>query len=215
MRNWFTLLLCSVVAITAFAPAAFTQSISSKYKCRAPDYALLSCRKQAELRKLGVTPRQWDSLKNNQRLGFFNVTYAITSRVGTLDGIQVDWDFEKGIQQDRVFLRGTRAFFAIAGRSDFSRGDGSLHGDYFISFRENVFHKSVQLSFVRKRNRLDPDIDIFNPSLKDGYLIGTIFHGFEVLWNNLRRWFGGNGRTSPFAVRFKDNWECLPDKYLR
>jgi hypothetical protein len=179
-----------------------------------PNYRGLSDKTKSDLTQLGVTEKQWDFLSNNQRLGFFNLRGAITRLKLTLEGLQVDWDHGKGIQQDRIFLRTARSFFSqtqnLDGAFSGDIGKGAKHGDYFISFRHDKLYKSLQLSFVRKRNRVDSDIDIFNPNLKakNGVFLGAILHGIEVLSNRLSKALGGSGKTSPYSVAFRTCWEC-------
>lgn len=60
-------------------------------------------RKPGKMKQRGVSPEQWDHLRNKQRLGYFNITAAIASAGLSLLGWLVDWA-AGGIQQDRHFL---------------------------------------------------------------------------------------------------------------
>lgn len=210
----FCLLLLGFFFLNAPSTAAAGRSCD----CRVPDYGGLSDSYKNLLSIVGVSSEQWNVLDNKQRLGFFNIIASIRKVGFSLDGIEVDWDCEKGIQQDRVFFKTSRKLFLQLARllSHWSSdiGGGREHGDYFVSFRRNVFSKSAQLSFARKRNRLDSDIDIFNPNLQGGYVLGAVLHGIEVLTNKigasrLGAAFGWSGLTDPCAVSCGDCWQCL------
>jgi hypothetical protein len=61
------------------------------------------------------------------------------------------------------------------------------------------------MSFTIDGLRLDADLDIFNPNLKDGYVIGLVLHAVgEVLMNKIFR-----KRTNPKAVAKKSHWQCV------
>jgi hypothetical protein len=178
-------------------------------RCRVPDFSGLSSGRQKELQERGVTPEQWNALKNKQRLGYFNITAAIASLGLSLAGWLVDWA-AGGIQQDRVFFvagPGASNLVAQANASGrFSRGTNPRreHGDYTESFRQGL-HPSLQLSFTPDGRRLDADLDSFNPSAGPFGLLG---HIGEILLHTASRFFGGSGRTNPNNVAFKSSWEC-------
>jgi len=174
-----------------------------------PDYAGLSQARRDELASRGVSPEQWNALRNKQRLGWFNIVAAIASAGLSLVGWLVDWA-AGGIQQDRTFFRrgpgATNLLAQVRNSSIFSRdiGRGGLHGDYNESFRLKTFFRSTQLSFSPDGERLDADIDSFNPNR----FLTFIPHFFEVLSHLLGHLFGGGARTNPYNVGNRANWEC-------
>ncbi len=161
-----------------------TQTVSIKGPCNVPDFASLSQAKQSQLEQLGVSASQWNSLSNNQRLGFFNFTGAIAAAGLSLSGWRVHWD-AGGIQQDRTFFvagaGATNLLVQVQASNPFSRdtgdGHGAYHGAYSESYRRNVFSKSLQLSFTRDSKYLDADIDRFSPLAFDRLShVGKMFH---------------------------------------
>ena len=179
-------------------------------RCRVPDFSGLSSGRQKELQDRGVTPEQWNHLKNKQRLGYFNITAAIASLGLSLAGWLVDWA-AGGIQQDRVFfVAGPGASNLVAqaaatGRFTNGTNPRFEHGDYTNSFRQGL-HPSLQLSFTSDGRRLDADLDSFNPSAGP---IGFLGHLGEVLLlHTASRTFGGSGSTNPYNVAFRSSWEC-------
>ena len=194
-----------------------------RFDCLAKKLDRLSQKKREELNMLGVSKEQWDALCNNQRLAFFNIVTVIKFALNQMDpqlnledfGLRVDWDPRKGILQDRVFFKGTARFYSEVdelGDEFFSEDifKGGKHGEYFASLRHNNLHKSLQISFVRTQDRLDSDLDIFNPNLKlkNGIIFGPILHVFEVGGNRFSKLLGWGGKTSPYEVAFSRDWEC-------
>lgn len=162
------------------AAPVLTQTVSIKGPCNVPDFASLSQAKQSQLEQLGVSASQWNSLSNNQRLGFFNVTGAIAAAGLSLSGWRVHWD-AGGIQPDRtIFVAGagaTNLLVQVQASNPFSRDTGDGHGAYSESYRRNVFSKSLQLSFTRDGKYLDADIDRFSPLAVDRLShVGKMFH---------------------------------------
>ena len=177
-------------------------------RCRVPNFAGLSARRRDELTRLGVTPEQWNNLPNKNRLAFFNITAAIAAAGLSLEGWRVDWA-AGGIKHDRVFfIAGPGASNLVAqvratGMFNHGHNPRFEHGDYSDSFRAGL-HPSLQLSFTPEGDRLDADLDSFNPSRG---LFGLIGHISEVLGHKLGALFGGQG-TDPVAIGNRRNWEC-------
>jgi hypothetical protein len=177
-------------------------------RCRVPNFAGLSARRRDELTRLGVTPEQWNNLPNKNRLAFFNITAAIAAAGLSLEGWRVDWA-AGGIKHDRVFfIAGPGASNLVAqvratGMFNHGHNPRSEHGDYSDSFRAGL-HPSLQLSFTPEGDRLDADLDSFNPSRG---LFGLVGHISEVLGHKLGSLFGGQG-TDPVAIGNRRNWEC-------
>ncbi|HEY6660206.1 MAG TPA: RHS repeat-associated core domain-containing protein, partial [Pyrinomonadaceae bacterium] len=184
------------------------------HRCRVPDFAGLSAGRQDELRQRGVTPEQWDGLKNKARLAYFNIVAAITSVGLSLAGWLVDWSEGKGIQQDRVFFiagpGATNLSQQVAASSSFSPdiNKGRDHPGYEDSSRQNVFFRSLQLSFSPEGNRLDADLDTFNPNWNGGGPVGFVLHGLSVFSNKVSHFFGAGGKTNPYNVAYRSSWEC-------
>jgi RHS repeat-associated protein len=178
-------------------------------RCRVPDFAGLSSGRQKELQERGVTPEQWNALKNKQRLGYFNITAAIASLGLSLAGWLVDWA-AGGIQQDRVFwVAGPGASDLVGqvnatGRFTHGTNPRSEHGDYTESYRQGT-HRSLQLSFTTNGRRLDADLDSFNPT---SGIFGFLGHAAEYFLHNTSKFFGGSGKTNPYNVAFRSSWEC-------
>jgi len=174
-----------------------------------PDYAGLSQARRDELASRGVSPDQWNALRNKQRLGYFNIVAAIAAAGLSLIGWLVDW-VRGGIQQDRTFFRqgpgATNLLAQVRNSSIFSpdSGGGLLHGSNTESFRLNSLRRSTQLSFTPDGAFLDADIDFFNPDRSPSSFLG---HAYEVLSHFLGRIFGGT-RTSPYNVAYRASWEC-------
>ena len=210
--------LATVIMWTAFIAAGVVAAVPiSEFfghiaqwinRCRVPDFSGLSSGRQQELQERGVTPEQWNHLKNKQRLGYFNITAAIASLGLSLAGWLVDWA-AGGIQQDRTFfVAGPGASNLVAqvrstGRFTAGSNPRSEHGDYTDSFRQGT-HPSLQLSFTTNGRRLDADLDSFNPSSG----AGIIGHIGEVFLHNVGRYLGGSGKTNPYNVAFRSSWEC-------
>lgn len=177
-------------------------------RCRVPNFAGLSARRRDELTRMGVTPEQWNSLPNKNRLTFFNITSAIAAAGLSLEGWKVDWA-AGGIKHDRVFFIAGPGASNLVGQvrstGMFNHGTNPRreHGDYTDSFRAG-FHPSLQLSFTTDGMRLDADLDSFNPSRG---LFGLILHGAEVTGHQIGHLFGGQG-TDPVAIGNRRNWEC-------
>ena len=176
-------------------------------RCRAPDFAGLSERRQEELTRLGVSPTQWNALKNKQRLGFFNITAAIAAVGLSLAGWLVDWN-AGGIRQDRVFfIQGPGATNLLGqvngNRTLFSQSNG--HPGYPEGFRQNVTFNSLQLSFSTDGSRLDADIDIGRPG---SFPFGFITHGLEYVAHKIGNILGGGNKTNPYNVAYRSSWEC-------
>ncbi len=215
--------LGSVVSWTAFVGAAivagqlvaeFIGHINQwLHRCRVPDFAGLSRGRQEELRDRGVTPEQWDGLKNKARLAYFNIVAAITAVGLSLAGWLVDWA-AGGIQQDRVFFiagpGATNLAAQVKASSSFSPdiNEGRSHPGYEDSHRQNVFFRSLQLSFTPEGNRLDADLDTFNPNMQGGGPVGWVLHGLSVFSNRVSNFFGGSGKTNPYNVAYRSSWEC-------
>jgi RHS repeat-associated protein len=188
------------------------------HRCRVPDFAGLTQRRQDELRRRGVSPEQWDGLTNKARLAYFNIVAAITSLGLSLEGWLVDWtgtERGRGINQDRVFFiagpGATNLFDTVkAAGSGFTEdiNKGKDHGIYRSSYRQDVFYKSLQLSFTPQGTRLDADLDFFNPNLNSSHLIGTALHGLSVFSNMVSSFFKGSGLTNPYNVAYRSSWEC-------
>ena len=178
------------------------------HPCNVPEYAGLSQARRDELAQSGVTPDQWNALRNKQRLGYFNIVAAIAAAALSLLGWLVDWA-AGGIQQDRTFFKqgpgATNLLAQVRNSSIFSRGSGALHGEYNVSYRLNSSLISTQLSFTSDGLRLDADIDIFNPNR----FPSALGHIFEVLAHVFGRFFGGGTRTNPYNVGSRKNWECI------
>ncbi len=178
-------------------------------RCRVPNFEGLSRGRQQELTDRGVTPEQWNALKNKQRLGYFNITAAIGALGLSLAGWIVDWA-AGGIQQDRVFfVAGPGATNLVgdvirSGRFTFSRNRPGEHGAYTEGYRQG-FSPSLQLSFTPQGTRFEADLDSFNPSA--GFF-GFLGHGVEYLLHNIGRRLGGSGKTNPYNVSFRSSWEC-------
>jgi hypothetical protein len=176
------------------------------YKCNVPNFAGLSAGRQEELRQRGVSPEQWDNLKNKQRLGYFNVVGAIKRAGLSLIGWIVDWA-AGGIRQDRVFFAAAvgaiNLFAQVISSSVFRRSNGH-EPDYPIGFRFNSLTRSLQLSFSRDGRRIDADVDYFNPNRGVG---GTIGHWYEVVSHILGNIFGGT-KSNPYNTRYRSSWEC-------
>ena len=178
-------------------------------QCRVPKYGDLSQGRQDELAQRGVSPEQWNHLRNKQRLGYFNITTAIAAAGLSLLGWLVDWA-AGGIQQDRTFfIQGqgaTNLLAQVRSSSIFSRdiNNGGSHPGYEASYRQNTFLRSTQLSFSPDGRRLEADIDFFNPNRIPG---GTILHLFEVITHSLGKVLGGT-RTNPYNVAYRSSWEC-------
>lgn len=215
--------LGSLISWTAFVGAAIVAGqLAAEFighinqwlhRCRVPDFAGLSAGRQNELRQRGVTPEQWDGLKNKARLAYFNIVAAITSVGLSLAGWLVDWT-AGGIQQDRVFFiagpGATNLADQVKASSSFSpdANDGKSHPGYEDSHRQNVFFRSLQLSFTPQGNRLDADLDAFNLNLNSSYGIGSALHVLSVFSNKVSKFFGGSGKTNPYNVAYRSSWEC-------
>jgi RHS repeat-associated protein len=186
----------------------YTTIIDIANRCRVPNFAGLSQRRQDELTGFGVTPDQWNNLPNKSRLTYFNVTSAIAAAGLSLSGWSVDWA-AGGIQHERVFFIAGPNASDLAGQvistQRFNHGTNprSEHGDYTDSFRGGI-HPSLQLSFTTDHKRLDADLDNFNPSSGP---FGLLFHLSEVTGHKLGQLFGGMG-TDPVSVGKRSNWEC-------
>ncbi len=197
------------------APAGPTAPASQNTNCDPVDFAGLSAGKQQQLSQMGVSADQWNGLGANARLGFFNVTGAISSAGLSLNGWQVDWA-AGGIMQDRVYFAAGQGagnlLHSVSNSNGFAPdiGRGGEHGAYTSSYREVDFRSSLQMSFTGDGGRLDADIDIFNPNLRGGNVLGTVLHGFEVAGNKISRFLGRNGKTNPNRVAQRSNWECKP-----
>lgn len=170
--------------------------------CNVPSYAKLSQARRDELAQRGVSAEQWDSLRNKQRLGYFNIVAAMASAGLSLLGWLVDWA-AGGIQQDRVFFmqgQGATNLLAQVMASSIFRPDKFGGG----SFRSNSFTRSTELTFSSEGRRLEVDIDAFNPNR-----LGSFFpHGFEILAHALGRFLGGGRKTNPYNVAYRSSWEC-------
>jgi len=89
---------------------------------------------------------------------------------------------------------------------------GKSHPVYSIGFSQDVFIRSLQLSFSENGKGVDADIDLFNPNSAifhpsfwfPSFLLGFILHAFEVLIHKIT-----GGVTSPYRVAYRENWECL------
>jgi len=188
------------------------------HRCRVPEFAGLSQRRQDELRRRGVSPEQWDGLTNKARLTYFNVVAAITSLGLSLEGWLVDWsgtERGRGIEQDRVFFiagpGATNLFDQVKAPGsgftiDINRGRD--HGIYRESYRQDVFFRSLQLSFTPQGTRLDADLDTFNPNFNSSYVIGSGLHLASVFSNMVSNFFHGSGKTNPYNVAYRSAWEC-------
>ena len=175
-----------------------------------PDYAGLSQARRDELAQRGVTPDQWNALRNKQRLGYFNIVAAIAAAGLSLIGWLVDWA-RGGIQQDRIrFIQGPGAtnLLGQVRSSGLFRSDifnGRSHPGYEDSYRRNSFFRSLQLSFEPSTGtRFEADLDIFNPNRA----ATGILHFFEGLTHFLGGIFGGGSRTNPYNVAYRSSWEC-------
>ncbi|MGH9949585.1 MAG: hypothetical protein ACRD6X_20625 [Pyrinomonadaceae bacterium] len=124
----------------------------------------------------------------------------------SLMGWFVDWD-AGGIQQDRVFwiaaAGAVNIFVQVSSSNLFSRSNGHPPRNP-IGFRFKTLKRSLQLSFSRDGNRIDADIDYFNPTRG---IRGAIGHVYEVLAHIFGRLFGGR-KTNPYNTRFRSSWEC-------
>jgi hypothetical protein len=215
----YTLLVILICSFCRLSVAQVPSASRRSGDCVVPNYRVLSPKKQELLDSLRVDPARWDALENNKdRLGFLNVTGAVIVVPLEFEGLEIDWQLASpSIRQDRIFLTNADQFYitAIVHGSKFSCdiGGGGSHPGYPDSHRHNVFHKSLQLSFSHNRIKgLEADVDIFNPNPKGGYGLGLLLHSFEVLLHTLGRTFGGSGRTNPYNVAFRSNWECLNSK---
>lgn len=211
--------LATAIMWTAFVAAGLVAAVPISeffgsiaqwiHRCRVPDFAGLSSGRQKELQERGVTPEQWNALKNKQRLGYFNITTAIASLGLSLAGWLVDWA-AGGIQQDRVFfVAGPGASNLVAqvtatGRFKHGKNPKSEHGDYVESYRQGT-HPSLQLSFTTAGDKLDADLDSFNPK---GGAFSWLGHAVEYVLHNVGRRLGGSGLTNPYNVAFRSGWEC-------
>ena len=178
------------------------------HKCNVPDFAGLSQRRQDELRQRGVTPNQWDGLSNKARLGYFNIVAAITAAGLSLMGWVVDWT-AGGIRQDRVFFVAGSGSTNLLGQvrvsPNFTQEPAILarlggHGEYDTSFRQNVFYRSLQMSFTSDGRRLEADLDVFNPLNVAGFFL---HNGLEVIPHKIN-----GGKTNPYLVAYRSSWEC-------
>jgi len=171
-----------------------------------PDYAGLSQARRDELASRGVSPDQWNALRNKQRLGYFNIVAAIAAAGLSLFGWLVDWA-RGGIQQDRTFFKqgpgATDLLAVVRSSSIFSPSNGHPPNNP-IGFRSNSFFRSTQLSFSSLGMTLDADIDFFNPGRNALSFIG---HAYEVVAHFLGRIFGGT-RSNPYNVAYRTSWEC-------
>jgi len=203
--GWIAFGLGAVVGLK-YASALLGGIKEILHPCNVPDYAGLSQARRDELAQRGVTPDQWNALRNKQRLGWFNIVAAIASAGLSLVGWLVDWA-AGGIQQDRTFFRqgpgATNLQAQVRSSSIFSPdiNRGGSHSGYSDSYRLNTFFRSTQLSFSPDGTRLEADIDIFNPNR--GFF-GAAFH---FLGEILPHWLGG--RTNPYNVGNRRNWECV------
>jgi RHS repeat-associated protein len=211
--------LATAIMWTAFIAAGIVASVPISeffghlaqwiHRCRVPDFNGLSSSRQKELQDRGVTPEQWNHLKNKQRLGYFNITAAIASLGLSLAGWLVDWA-AGGIQQDRVFfVAGPGSSNLVAqvtatGRFTHGKNPTFEHGDYTESYRQGT-HPSLQLSFTTEGNKLDADLDSFN---KSGGVFSWLGHATEYFLHNVGRRLGGSGQTNPYNVAFRSSWEC-------
>jgi len=101
--------LATAIMWTAFIAAGIVASVPISeffghlaqwiHLCRVPDFSGLLSARQKELQERGVTPEHWNHLKNEERLGYFNITAAISALGLSLAGWLVDWA-AGGIQQD-------------------------------------------------------------------------------------------------------------------
>jgi RHS repeat-associated protein len=211
-RGIWSVLKFVAITIAAFVVTLFTDPLHLisgthtrrnewRFRCNAPNYAGLSEGRQAELTARGVSPEQWDGLKNKQRLGYFNIVAAFVKAGLSLAGWLVDWA-RGGIQQDRTFFiagAGASNLFAQVSSSRLFKLSNGHEPDYPIGYRFKSFTRSLQLSFSTDGQRIDADIDFFN---RRG-ILGNIFHGFEWLSHKL-----GGAKTNPYNVRFRESWEC-------
>lgn len=175
--------------------------------CHVPDFSGLSQARQEELARLGVTPVQWNGLKNKQRLGYFNITAAIAAVGLSLFGWMVDWA-AGGIQQDRVhFIAGpgaTNLKQQVAGNTRlFNPAHG--HPGYPDSWKQDVTVKSAQISFSPDGRQMEVDIDFGGFGTN---VAGTILHSVEWLSHQLGHFIGGGSKTNPYNVAYRASWEC-------
>lgn len=175
--------------------------------CRVPDFAGLSQARQEELARLGVSPTQWNGLKNKQRLGYFNITAAIAAVGLSLFGWMVDWA-AGGIQQDRVhFVAGqgaTNLRQQVAGNTRlFHSAPG--HEGYPDSWKQNVTTRSAQISFSPDGRKMEVDIDFGGSGTN---FLGTTIHVFEWLAHQFGHFIGGGSKTNPYNVAYRSSWEC-------
>lgn len=204
--SWTALIFAGLIAFK------LTTELVSKineliHRCNVPDYNGLSQARRDKLAQQGVSPEQWNSLKNKQRLGYFNITAAIAAAGLSLLGWLVDWA-AGGIQQDRTFFRAgpgaTNLLAQVRSSNLFSRSNGhkpnNPEGYRFVSLI-----RSPQLSFSTDGLRLDADIDFFNPNKIP---FGSFLHGVEVFTHTLGRLLGGGSRTNPYNVAYRSSWEC-------
>ena len=161
------------------------------------------------MRQRRVSPEQWNGLKNKPRLAYFNITAAIASLGLWLAGWLVDWA-AGGIQQERVFFVAGPGATELLGQVSVSRNfapdinRGRSHAGYESSFRQSVFHRSLQLSFSPDGRRLDADLDSFNPNKLP---FGFLSHAIEVFGHKLGKLNGAKG-TNPYNVAYRSSWEC-------
>ena len=172
-----------------------------KNRCDAPEFSGLTQKRQEELTERGVSPEQWNSLKNKQRLGYFNMVASVTSFGLSLAGWIVDWDKDKGIQQDRVFFKqgvGATSLLSLVDSSKLISKRGP-------SYRSNTLTRSTEFTFSDEGRKLEIDIDIINPY--SAIPIGGILHFFELVAHEIGGLYGG-GKTNPYNVAYKSSWEC-------
>ena len=175
--------------------------------CHVPDFSGLSQARQDELARLGVTPTQWNGLKNKQRLGYFNITAAIAAVGLSLFGWMVDWA-AGGILQDRVhFIAGqgaTNLKQQVSGNSRLFH-PAAGHEGYPDSWKQNVSTRTGQFSFSPDGRKMEVDIDFGGWGSSFG---GSFLHGVEVLEHFFGHIIGGGSKTNPYNVAYRSAWEC-------
>ena len=182
------------------------------HRCKVPDFAGLSKARQDELTQRGVSAEQWNSLPNKARLTYFNITAAIAALGLSLAGWLVDWG-SGGIKQERVFFKAGPGATPLLAQVSVSRNFAPdidpfkklEHPGHENSYRQSVFHRSLQLSFNSDGTSLDADLDSFNPNLMP---FGTLFHIAEVAFGHKIGKKLGSGLTNPYNVAYRSSWEC-------
>lgn len=79
--GWAAARIIAVGGLLALKPGAYIHtSINELFdQCRVPKYGELSQGRQDDLAQRGVSPEQWNHLRNKLRLGYFNITAAIAA----------------------------------------------------------------------------------------------------------------------------------------